>query len=87
MTGHWVYLARTPDGAYYCGYALDPVARICVHNARKGAKILKGRLPVSLAYVRRFRTKSDALRFELALKRRSHAEKATLSARWLARLA
>ena len=82
---HFVYLAATRDGAYYCGYAADPVARVAVHNAGRGAKILRGKRPVRLAYARRFASKSDALRYEIALKARTHTYKKTLSQRWLAR--
>ena len=82
---HYVYLARTPDGAYYCGYAVDPAMRVATHNRGRGAKSLRGRRPVRLAYVRRFTSKGDALRYELALKARTHAHKASLSRRWLRR--
>jgi len=81
---HYVYLARARDGSYYCGYALDPQARVAAHNKRRGAKALRGRLPVRLAFTKRFARKGDALRFERELKRRSPQEKAALSARWLA---
>ena len=82
--GHHVYLALTCDGMYYCGYALDPDARLALHNAGRGSKILRGKRPVKLAYVRRFATKSAALKHEISLKGRTHAEKRTLSRRWLA---
>jgi putative endonuclease len=85
LSAHFVYLALTGDGAYYCGYAADPAARVAVHNAGRGAKILRGKRPVRLAYARRFATKSDALRYEIALKSRTHAYKKSLSVRWLAR--
>lgn len=85
MSGHHVYLALTRDGVFYCGYAADPKARIAVHNAGRGAKILRGKLPVVLAYVRRFSTKSAALKFELILKGRTHAYKRTLARRWRSR--
>lgn len=83
---HHVYLALTKDGSYYCGYAVDADARIAVHNAGRGAKILRGKRPVLLAYRRAFSSKTAALRFESLLKRRSHAHKRTLSLRWLARM-
>jgi len=79
---HYVYLARASDGAFYCGYALDPRARIAAHNAGKGAKALRGRRPVSLVYMRRCTSKGEALRFEAALKRRSHADKEALARHW-----
>ena len=84
MSWHYVYLALTADGRYYCGYAREPAARVAVHNAGRGAKILRGKRPVRLAYARRFRSKSDALRYEYALKARNHGYKRTLSLRWLA---
>jgi putative endonuclease len=83
---HHVYLALTKDGSYYCGYAVDTDARIAVHNAGRGSKILRGKRPVMLAYTRVFASKSAALRYESSLKRRSHAHKRTLSVRWLARM-
>jgi len=86
-TGHFVYLARTRDGAYYCGYAANAPARLRAHNAGKGAKILRGKRPVRLAYVRRFSSKSAALKFEARLKCRSHAYKRSLSEAWLRRRA
>ena len=85
MSFHYVYLARTRAGTYYSGYALDPRRRIAQHNAGRGAKSLLGARPVRLAYLRRFLTKSDALRYEFALKRRTHGFKIALSQRWLAR--
>jgi len=85
LSGHFVYLALTSDGLYYCGYAREPASRVAVHNAGRGAKILRGKRPVRLAYSRRFRTKSDALRYESALKARNHGYKRMLSLRWLAK--
>jgi putative endonuclease len=81
-SGHHVYLVRCSDGAYYCGYALDPVRRVEIHNGGKGAKSLRGRRPVKLVYVRQFFDKGDALRFERDLKRRTHADKDVLARRW-----
>jgi putative endonuclease len=83
--GHWVYLVRCADGSYYCGYARDPAERVRAHNSGRGSKILRGKLPVRLAYVRRFAAKGQALSLEAAIKRQSHAEKRVLSQRWLKR--
>jgi putative endonuclease len=81
-----VYLARCADGSYYCGYARDPLKRLAAHNAGKGSKSVRGKLPVRLAFLRSFRTKGDALRFEARVKQRSHAEKRELSRRWRGRV-
>jgi putative endonuclease len=80
-----VYLARAADGAYYCGYALDPRARVERHNAGAGAKSLRGRLPVTLAYARSFASLGDALKFEISLKKQTHAFKQSLAKRWRSR--
>jgi len=40
---------------------------------------------VTLAFTKRFSDKGAALRYELALKRRSHAEKGALCRRWRVR--
>src|SRR5438552_1701742 len=79
---HYVYLARAADGGFYCGYARRPRERVAAHNAGRGAKILRGKLPVELSFVRRFANKSAALRYECALKLRSHRDKAALAAGW-----
>ena len=82
MSWHYVYLARAADGSLYCGYALDPDSRVAAHNAGAGAKSLRGKRPVALAYVRRFSRKTDALRYEINLKEQSHAYKAALARQW-----
>jgi putative endonuclease len=85
LSSHFVYLALTSDGRYYCGYAVDPPARVAVHNAGRGSKILRGKRPVRLVYSRRFVTKGDALRYESALKATNHDHKRVLAKRWLSR--
>ena len=82
MPRHHVYLVRCADGTYYCGYAVDPIERVQAHNEGRGSKILRGKRPVRLVFIRRFADKGDALRFEIALKRRSHNEKRELARRW-----
>jgi putative endonuclease len=85
LNGHFVYLALTADGRYYCGYAVDPQRRIAVHNAGRGAKILRGKRPVRLVYARRFATRGDALRYESRLKAAKHGDKRLLALRWFRR--
>lgn len=82
---HFVYLARARDGSLYCGYARDPEARVAAHNAGRGSRILRGKLPVRLVYQRRLASRSAALKYENILKRRTHAYKAALSDRWCKR--
>ena len=82
MPGRWrVYLLECADGTYYCGATNDLPARLAAHHAGTGAKYLRGRLPVRLAYARAYRNASLALRAERALKRLTRDQKRALVAR------
>jgi predicted GIY-YIG superfamily endonuclease len=76
----FVYVVRCGDGSLYTGISKDVEARVAVHNEGKGARYTRGRRPVTLLYVERRRTRSTALRRELALKALSRAEKWALVA-------
>ena len=45
---HYMYVLECADGSLYTGYAVDVQARLAAHNAGKGAKYTRARLPVSL---------------------------------------
>ena len=45
---NYVYLLECADGTLYCGWTTDPVMRLAVHNAGRGAKYTRSRLPVRL---------------------------------------
>ena len=75
---HFVYIVRCADGTLYTGYARDPKARVKAHNSGRGAKYTAGRRPVRLVYAELCASVGDALRRELALKRRSRAQKEEL---------
>lgn len=49
MSG-WVYIVRCADGTLYTGATVNIEMRISTHNAGKGAKYTRGRLPVTLVY-------------------------------------
>jgi putative endonuclease len=76
-----VYIVRCADGTLYTGIALDVSARIAAHDAGRGARCTRGRGPLALCAVRRCRSKGEALRLELALKRLRRAEKERLTDR------
>jgi putative endonuclease len=80
-TVHFVYIVRCADGTLYTGYARDPKARVTVHNTGRGAKYTSGRRPVRLVYSEKFESVGEALRREMALKRRSRAQKEQLIGR------
>ena len=64
-----VYILRCADNTLYTGVATDLDARLAVHNAGKGAKYTRGRLPVKLVYREAVRGRSAALKREHAIKR------------------
>ncbi len=80
MPPWFVYVARCSDASLYVGIALDVAARIAAHDAGKGARYTRGRGPLSVVATRRCKTKGEALRLELALKRLSRTEKLALVA-------
>jgi putative endonuclease len=85
---HFVYIVRCADGSFYTGYALDPRARIRVHNTGRGARYTSGRRPVRLVYSERFETLSEALKREYELKQWPRARKQALirsARRWAIR--
>jgi putative endonuclease len=75
---HFVYIVRCADGSLYTGYALDPRARMRVHNAGRGARYTSGRRPVRLVYSEAFETLSEALKREYELKQWPRARKQAL---------
>lgn len=75
---YYVYLLRCRDGTLYTGYTDDPERRLRVHNAGKGAKYTRSRLPVELVYQEQCPDKSAALRREREIKGMRHAEKLAL---------
>ena len=76
----YVYMLRCADGTLYTGYTDDPERRARVHNAGKGAKYTRSRLPVELVYREAFGDKSAALRREREIKRLTRAQKLALIA-------
>ncbi|MGI5904787.1 MAG: GIY-YIG nuclease family protein [Candidatus Pararuminococcus gallinarum] len=78
MEGNVVYILQCADGSLYTGWTNDLSRRLAAHQAGKGAKYTKGRLPVSLVYVEKHPSKEEAMRREYAIKRLSRREKLAL---------
>jgi putative endonuclease len=88
MTAPWfVYVVRCSDDTLYTGIALDVAERMAAHDAGKGARYTRGRGPLTLCASRRCKTRSEALRLEIAVKRLTRAEKLALTSRRLAAFA
>lgn len=75
---YFVYMLRCADDTLYTGYTDDPRRRAGVHNAGKGAKYTRSRLPVELVYTEECPDKSAALKRERAIKRLTRREKLAL---------
>lgn len=75
---NYTYLLRCSDGSLYCGWTNHLEARIKAHNAGRGAKYTKGRLPVKLVYYEEFPTKEEAMSREYAIKHLSRQQKLEL---------
>ena len=78
--GWLVYMLRCRDSSLYCGITNDLPKRLKAHTAGKASRYTRSRLPVKLAYSEQKRTKSAALKRELAIKRLRRAEKDRLVA-------
>jgi putative endonuclease len=64
----YVYIVQCRDGNLYTGITNDLKKRLGAHNAGRGAKYTRSRLPVRLLHSERFRAKGRALSREMAIK-------------------
>jgi len=76
---YFFYLARCNDGSLYAGTCVDVREREAKHNAGKGAKYTRARLPVSIMYREEFATRGEALRREAEVKRWTKTKKEELT--------
>ena len=73
-----MYILECADGSLYTGYTNDLEKRLAVHNSGKGAKCLRGKIPVKLVYSKKYKTKSLALKEEFRIKTLSREKKQEL---------
>lgn len=73
-----VYIVRCADKTFYIGTARDVAARLAVHNAGKGAKYTRPRLPVRVVYREGPMSLTRALRREHQLKQLTRPQKQAL---------
>jgi putative endonuclease len=81
MATWFVYVVRCGDGTLYTGITNDVTARLATHNAGRGARYTRARLPVTLVHVERKRTRSSALKREYAIKALPRDQKLALAPR------
>ena len=74
----FVYIVLCSDGSLYTGVSPDIKERVATHNAGRGAKYTRGRLPVRLVYREQHADRSAALRREAEIKRMTAEKKRKL---------
>ncbi|HEY9100918.1 GIY-YIG nuclease family protein [Chitinimonas sp.] len=79
-SGWYVYLLRCADDSLYCGITTDLTKRLAVHNAGKGARYTRVRLPVVLAWSEVCADRSAASKREAAIKKLPRSAKLALLA-------
>ena len=71
----WVYIAECNDGSYYCGITNNLPRRFKQHNTGRGAKYTRGRGPIELKIAVQVENKSNALRIEAQVKKKTKNKK------------
>lgn len=72
------YIVECSDGSFYTGWARDAQQRVRVHNAGRGARYTRTRLPVRLVYIEPQPDRASAMKRERAIKRLTRAKKQAL---------
>ena len=76
-----LYIVRCGDGSLYTGIAKNVTQRLAEHRSGvRGAKYLRGRMPIELVFECEAGDRGDALRLERSVKRLSKAAKEALIA-------
>lgn len=74
----WVYLIRAKNNSLYCGITTDLKRRLSMHKNGTGAKALRGKGPLEMVWWEKADSKSDALKREIAIKRKTKSKKEAL---------
>ena len=64
----FIYIVQCQDKSLYTGITNNLEKRINAHNNKRGAKAVKGKLPVKLVYQERYNKKEIALSRESEIK-------------------
>ena len=76
----FLYLIRTADNRLYTGITTDVSRRFCQHQTGKGAKALRGKGELELAFSQEVGERSLALRLEYRIKQLTKRQKERLVA-------
>lgn len=64
----FVYIIECQDSSLYTGITNNLEKRLKAHNEKKGAKAVKGKLPVKLVYQERYNNRKEAAKREREIK-------------------
>ena len=76
----FLYLIRTADTRLYTGITTDVARRFCQHQDGRGAKALRGKGELQLAFSKEVGERSLALRLEYRIKQLTKRQKERLVA-------
>ncbi len=71
-------MVRCADGSLYTGCSNDVEKRVSAHNAGRGARYTRSRLPVKLVWSKKIGERGAAMSREAFLKQLTRAEKLAL---------
>lgn len=71
----YFYVLECNDKTLYAGYTTNIKRRLAMHNSGRGAKYVRGRLPVILKYFEKVPSKSIALKKERQFKKLTRTNK------------
>ena len=71
----FLYLIRCKDRSLYTGITTDVNRRFAEHQSGKGAKYLRGKAPLTLAFQQKIGSHSAALKAEASIKKLSKVDK------------
>ncbi len=72
------YILKCSDGTFYTGWTVDLERRLRAHQAGRGSRYTRSRLPVLLVYQQDHATPQGARQQEAAIRRLSRKEKLEL---------
>ena len=75
---NYTYILQCSDDSLYTGWTNNLEHRIKQHNAGRGGKYTRSRLPVKLGYYEAFETKEEAMSREWYIKRLDRKQKLAL---------
>lgn len=76
---YFVYLMECVDESIYTGITTDVARRFNEHKKRKGGHYTSSRQVVKILYTEKFKTRGEALKREIEVKRLRHKQKLELT--------